>query len=69
MIEAIPLDQAIGIWNRALLVLGWAGTFRRSKIVNINIEDVVFTRDDLLIHLSRSKTDQKGESQEVALPF
>jgi len=51
------------------LVLGWAGTFRRSEIVNINIKDVVFTRDDLLIHLSRSKTDQKGEGQEVALPF
>lgn len=69
IIESIPQDTLIGIRNRALLVMGWAGALRRSEITNLNIEDISKTRDGLILHLNRSKTDQKGEGQEVALPY
>jgi integrase len=69
MVESLPLDKTIGVRNQALLVLGWAGAFRRSEIVSLNVEDITSTRDGLVVHLGRSKTDQKGEGQEVALPF
>ncbi|TVY01481.1 site-specific integrase [Paenibacillus cremeus] len=69
VIEALPKDKLIGIRNRALLVIGWVGAFRRSELVGINIEDISITRDGIIIHLNRSKTDQKGEGQDVALPF
>jgi integrase len=67
--EALPKDKLIGIRNRALLVIGWVGAFRRSELVGINIEEISKTRDGIIIHLNRSKTDQKGEGQDVALPY
>lgn len=69
MVEAIPSDSLIGLRNRALLVIGWAGALRRSELVNLHIEDILVTSDGLVIHLNRSKTDQKGEGDEVALPY
>jgi site-specific recombinase XerD len=69
MIQAIPQNTVIGVRNRALLVLGWAGALRRSELVSLNLEDVSKTRDGLILHLNRSKTDQKGEGQDVALPY
>jgi integrase len=69
IVQSLDLEKTIGIRNRALLVIGWAGAFRRSEIVNLDLEDITFTRDGLIVHLNRSKTDQKGEGQEVALPY
>lgn len=69
VIQAIPQNTLIGVRNRALLVLGWAGALRRSELVSLNSEDVSKTRDGLILHLNRSKTDQKGEGQDVALPY
>lgn len=69
VVQAIPQNKVIGVRNRALLVIGWAGALRRSELVQLNIEDVSITRDGLILHLNKSKTDQKGEGQEVALPY
>jgi site-specific recombinase XerD len=69
VIEAIPKDKLIGIRNRALLVVGWAGALRRSEIVNLNVEHIKKTKEGIVLNLVRSKTDQKGEGQVVALPY
>jgi integrase len=69
IIQVIPQNTLIGVRNRALLVIGWAGALRRSELVGLNSEDVSKTRDGLILHLNRSKTDQKGEGQEIALPY
>lgn len=56
------LDDLIkGIRDRALLLLGFAGAFRRSELVSLNVEDLDFTSDGLKVLLRRSKTDQRGE--------
>lgn len=52
-----------------MLVLGWAGALPRSELVNLNAEDITITRDGLTLRLGTSKTDQKGEGQDVALPY
>lgn len=69
IVETLPRDRLIGTRNRALLVMGWAGAMRRSEIVFLNVEDLRFTRDGLLVLLRKSKTDQSGEGQEIALPY
>lgn len=69
IVQAIPQQRLIGIRNRTLLVMGWAGALRRSEIVSLNKEDISITREGLILHLNRSKTDQKGEGQVVALPY
>lgn len=69
IIDAIPQDKVIGIRNRALLIIGWTGALRRSELVSLHIEDVLITREGLILHLNRSKDDQKGKGQDVALPY
>lgn len=58
-----------GLRDRALLLLGFAGAFRRSEIVGLNVADLEFVDRGLLVHLRRSKTDQEGEGRRIAIPF
>ena len=50
----------IGARDRALVLLGFAGAFRRSELVGLDIEDCAFGKDGLTVTLRRSKTDQAG---------
>jgi site-specific recombinase XerD len=47
---------AIGARDRALILLGFAGAFRRSELVGLDLEDCAFSRDGLTVTLRRSKT-------------
>lgn len=51
------------IWTRdkALLLLGFAGAFRRSELTALNVEDLQFDDAVLYVLVKRSKTDQTGE--------
>lgn len=69
LLNTSSTDRLLDIRNRALLLIGWAGAFRRSELVSLNVEHVEFTDEGLIIHLLKSKTDQKAAGQEVALPF
>jgi integrase len=51
----------IGVRDRALFLVGWAGMFRSSELVGVRWEHVRFTRKGVLIYLPRSKTDQAGK--------
>ena len=54
--------------DRALLALGFAGAFRRSELVALTVADLVEAPDGYRVMIRRSKTDQEGEGQEVAIP-
>jgi integrase len=54
--------------NRALLLLGFAGAFRRSELVSIKVEDIEFVPKGIVINLPRSKTDQTGNGRHIAIP-
>jgi site-specific recombinase XerD len=54
--------------DRALLLLGFAGAFRRSELVALDVADVDFTPSGLVVQLQRSKTDQEGEGRRVGIP-
>jgi len=69
MVSTCPADSLAGARDRALLLLGFAGAFRRSELVGLDIEDLEETADGLRIQLRRSKTDQEGEGREVGVPF
>jgi site-specific recombinase XerD len=59
----------IGTRDRALLLVGFAGAFRRSELVGLDVEDCTFGRDGLTIALRRSKTDQTGEGRRLGIPY
>jgi site-specific recombinase XerD len=61
--------ELIGLRDRALLLIGFAGAFRRSELVALNVKDVQETADGLVITLSRSKTDQEGVGRKVGIPY
>jgi integrase len=58
-----------GVRDRALLLLGFAGAFRRSELVSLDVEDLEFVDRGLVINLRRSKTDQEGQGRKLAIPF
>ena len=58
-----------GLRDRALLLVGFAAALRRSELVGLNVEDLQFVKEGLLVHLPRSKTDQDGEGRKIAIPF
>jgi site-specific recombinase XerD len=66
-VRAMDLTTATGLRDRALLLLGFAGAFRRSELVALNVEDVELTRQALVVHLQRSKTNQYGEAEDKAV--
>lgn len=59
----------IGVRDRALILLGFAGAFRRSELVSLDIEDCAFDKDGLTITLRRSKTDQDAAGRKVGIPY
>jgi site-specific recombinase XerD len=53
--------------NKTLLLLGFTGAFRRSELVSLNIEDLNFSEEGLIISLHKSKTNQYGDYEEKAV--
>ena len=64
------LDRTpLGLRDRALLLLGFAGAFRRSELVSLDVEDLEFTPRGVRVQLRRSKTDQEGQGRPVGVPY
>lgn len=63
------LEGAKGIRDKAMLLIGFAGAFRRSELVSLTVADIEQAKQGLIIHLRRSKTDQDGRGRKVAIPF
>ena len=55
--------------NRALILVGFAGGFRRSELVAIDHEDLDFVPEGVKIFVKRSKTDQSGEGMTKGIPY
>ena len=57
------------IQNKALILIGFAGGFRRSELVSIDYDDVDFVNEGVKINIKKSKTDQIGIGMIKAIPF
>lgn len=68
MLEATDAGL-IGVRDRALILLGFAGAFRRSEVVGLDLEDCAFNKDGLTVMLRRSKTDQDGQGRKIGIPY
>ncbi len=55
--------------DRALLLIGFAGAFRRSELVGLDHSDVERVRQGVILHLRKSKTDQLGHGRKIGIPF
>ena len=57
------------IRDKALILIGFSGGFRRSELVNIEYEDIDFVSEGVKIFIKKSKTDQSGEGMIKAIPY
>ena len=55
--------------DRALLLVGFAGGFRRSELVSLNCADIERHKNGIIVHIRRSKTDQVGAGRKIGIPF
>ena len=62
-------DSPTDVRDRALLLIGFAGAFRRSELVALNVDDITDTEDGLHIAVHRSKSDQEGAGDVVGIPY
>ena len=65
----VALNGIKGCRDRALLLLGFAGAFRRSELVSLQYSDINFVEQGLVVQLIKSKTDQEGEGRKIAIPY
>jgi integrase len=49
--------------------LGFSGAFRRSELVGLDVADLQFTMDGLIVNLRRSKCDQESRGRQVGIPY
>jgi integrase len=68
MVAALP-DDLPGLRDKAILLLGFAGAFRRSEIVGLQVREIQIGDAGLIITLRRSKTDQEGASFTKGIPI
>jgi site-specific recombinase XerD len=66
MAQAAP-DTLRGARDRAMLLLGFAGAFRRSELVALDFADLEETEDGFRITIRKSKTDQEGQGQTIGI--
>lgn len=66
MIAHCP-NTLIGLRNKALLLLGFAGALRRAELVALRVQDLERTPEGMKITIRQSKTDQEGQGQVIAI--
>ncbi|WP_039906801.1 tyrosine-type recombinase/integrase, partial [Acetobacter tropicalis] len=56
-VDAIQGQDPVAVRDRAILLLGFAGAFRRSELAGLEVSDIVTDDDGMRIRLRRSKGD------------
>ena len=69
VIDEQKIEKIKKLRNRTLILIGFAGGFRRTELISIDHEDLEFVEEGVKIILRRSKTDQFGEGLVKGLPY
>lgn len=72
MISTLNLKTVRGLRDRAILLMGFAGAFRRSELIALNVDDLERVIDktgkrEYIVNVRKSKTDQEGMGMQKAL--
>ena len=69
IINEQKIDEIKKARDKSIVLVGFAGGFRRTELISIDYEDLEFVAEGLKITIKRSKTDQFGEGMVKALPY
>lgn len=67
MADAVEPDTNKGLRDRALLLFGFAGAFRRSELVALNTWNLEHRDEGVKVTIEVSKTDQEAQGQTIAI--
>jgi site-specific recombinase XerD len=59
----------ISVRDKAIILIGFSGGFRRSEVVNLRDNDLEFVAEGVKVSLRKSKSDQYGEGMIKAIPY
>lgn len=62
-------DDLPTLRDKALILLGFAGAFRRSELVAVQVENLTFTPQGLVVFIPRAKGDQLGKGSTIGIPY
>ena len=66
-VKSIDGRTLAGLRDRVILLLGFTGAFRLSELAALNIEDLSFSEEGLIVNLAKSKTNQCSAAEEKAI--
>ncbi len=67
--DLFDAGDLVSIRDKAIIFLGFAGAFRRSELVGIDMQDITFTPQGMIIFIPQSKGDQLGRGSQIAVPY
>lgn len=67
MVQAVQPETNKGLRDRALLLFGFAGAFRRSELVALNTWNLEERKEGVKVTIEVSKTDQEAQGQVIAI--
>jgi site-specific recombinase XerD len=68
MVTALP-QSLRGLRDRALLLIGFAGGFRRSELAALDLADITDGEEGLKVLIKRSKTDQEASGRVIGICY
>ncbi len=69
VIDNLKRDNIKKYRDRTIVLIGFAGGFRRNEIISLDYEDLDFLQEGIKIKVKKSKTDQFGEGFIKGLPY
>ncbi len=69
MVSLMDSTKLTDVRDKAILLLGFMGAFRRSEIAELDVEDLRFFSQGMVVTITHSKTDQTSAGQQVGIPY
>lgn len=69
MIHRMDLSSLQALRDRAILLLGFMGAFRRSELAGLDVEDIRKYPQGIVVTIRHSKTDQTSAGQQIGIPY
>lgn len=67
-LDALALTHVQGVRDRAILLLGFATALRRAELCDLDLGDLTWREEGVVVLVRKSKTDQERRGREVAVP-
>ncbi|TPG58936.1 tyrosine-type recombinase/integrase [Hymenobacter nivis] len=68
-VKSIDGQTLAGLRDRVILLLGFTGAFHRSELAALNVKDLAFSEEGLVVNLAKSKTNQLGAAEEKVILY